>query len=286
MIGALLVDKPEGPTSHDVVRQVRRAYGAEAAGHTGTLDPFATGLLIVLLGRATRLARFVESDRKTYRATARLGFGTTTDDRTGEPLGEDVGSGSVTPAAVESALAGLRGPLLQRPPAFSAKKVAGRRSYVMARRGDAPELAPVPVTVHAIELLSFTGALVEFRCTVSAGTYVRALARDLGEALGCGGHLTALRREAIGALHVRDAVPLEAITAATPLRAAQSVLPHLAAVPVDAAARRELGFGRVLANAVGVAGTVSLVGEDGALVAIGEAGPDVIRPIVVLEPAS
>lgn len=285
MTGALLVDKPEGPTSHEVVRQVRRTFGADAAGHTGTLDPFATGLLIVLLGRATRLARFVESDRKTYVATARLGFATSTDDRTGDALGPEVGVESLSPAAVETALATLRGPLLQRPPAFSAKKVTGRRSYVMARRGDAPELPPVSVTVHAIELLSLAGTTIEFRCTVSAGTYVRALARDLGEALGCGAHLTALRREAIGALQVRDAVPLAALTAETPLLPPQAVLPQLSEVRVDAAARRELGYGRVVASPGGVMGVVTLVGDDGALVAIGEAGPEVIRPVVVLEPA-
>ncbi len=276
------MDKPAGPTRHDVVRQVRRVFGVDSAGHTGTLDPFATGLLVVLLGRATRLARFVESDRKTYVATARLGFATTTDDATGEPLGDDRPPVALDAATLERALDGLRGEILQRPPAYSAKKVEGRRSYALARRGAAVELAPVPVHVHALDVTAARLPELQFRCTVSAGTYVRAIARDLGEALGCGAHLTALRREAIGSLHVRDAVPLEALSAATPVRPAQAVLPQLPQVRVDEAGRRELGFGRAIAAPAGAQGTVALVGPDEAMLAVGEVHGAVIRPVVVL----
>ena len=193
------MDKPAGMTSHDVVQRVRRALGTRAAGHTGTLDPFATGLLVVLVGRATRLARFVEAQPKTYLATARLGIRTTTDDLTGEVIGLE----SVEPVSeprVREVLAEFLGTHPQRPPQFSAKRVGGERSYRKARRGEPVELADVSVTVHHLEMLAYRPPEFDFRVTVSAGTYVRAIARDLGERLGVGAHLTRLRREAIGPL--------------------------------------------------------------------------------------
>jgi tRNA pseudouridine55 synthase len=285
VVGVVLVDKPVGPTSHDVVRIVRRATGADAAGHTGTLDPFATGLMVVLLGRATRIAQFVEGDRKTYRATAMLGQETTTEDATGEPIGVRRDPADVTVATIEAALGALRGPILQRPPAFSAKKVAGKRAYAMARQGVSVELAAVPVTVHAFEILSWQAPLLEFRCTVSAGTYVRSLARDLGEALGYGAHLTALRREAIGALHVNDATPLEAVDASTTVQPPTSVLGHLPCVLVPAVRVSGLRHGQALPPQDDVRGTVQLLREDGTLMAVGEADDRRIHPAVVLEAA-
>jgi tRNA pseudouridine55 synthase len=185
----VLVDKPAGLTSHDVVQRVRRALKTRAAGHTGTLDPFATGLLVVLVGRATRLARFVEAQAKTYLATARLGVATDTDDATGAALGEPADVSALTEAEVRAALGGLVGPQRQRPPRYSAKHVGGERSYRLARRGEGVDPAETDVTVHRIEVVSFTPPGVAFRVTASAGTYVRALARDLGERadVGAGG---------------------------------------------------------------------------------------------------
>ncbi|MFL5449684.1 MAG: tRNA pseudouridine(55) synthase TruB, partial [Gemmatimonadales bacterium] len=203
------MDKPVGPTSHDVVHRVRRALQTRAAGHTGTLDPFASGLLVVLVGRATRLARFVEGQPKRYLATARLGIQTATDDLTGDVIAHFPHPESVSEVRLREELATFLGQHPQRPPAFSAKRVAGERSYRRARRGELMELAEVPVTVHDIELVEYRPPDLCFRAVVGPGTYVRALARDLGNQLGVGAHLTALRREAIGSLVVEDAVPLE-----------------------------------------------------------------------------
>ena len=280
----MLVDKPAGPTSHDVVQRVRRAYGTRAAGHTGTLDPFATGLLIVLLGRATRLARFVEARTKTYLATARLGVATDTDDLTGTPL-PAVGTPRVVPAGeIEAAFAELRSRQQQTPPAFSAKHVGGTRSYELARRGTAVELAPVPVDVTTLELVGLDGDLVTFRTVVSAGTYVRGLARDLGLMLGTGAHLTALRREAIGTVPVDAAVALDALGPGAPPLPPEAVLPHLPPIELDAAAAEAIGHGRAVPAPAGAAGEVTLM-HDGRLIAIGIAEGGMVRPVVVLEPA-
>lgn len=276
------MDKPVGPTSHDLVRQVRRALGADAAGHTGTLDPFASGLMVVLLGRATRLAQYVEGDRKAYAATAYLGRATDTADATGAPEGAETEVGGLTLAAIEAAAATLRGPILQRPPAFSAKKVAGRRAHELARTGQAPELAPAAVTVHELTLERWAPPLLEFRCVVSAGTYVRALARDLGTALGCGAHLTALRRTAIGPLQVTQAVPLADVTADTPVLPARAVLAHLPEVTVPEVRRWGVLQGQSLPPVPGRHGVVTLVGEDGTLLGVGEADERRVRPVTVL----
>jgi tRNA pseudouridine55 synthase len=284
------VDKPSGPTSHDVVARVRRVLGTRAAGHTGTLDPFATGLLVVLLGRATRLARFVERQAKTYLATARLGIRTTTDDLTGAVIDSPGRTAAEPPSrrAVEAALQGLIGPQQQRPPSYSAKRVAGERSYAKARRGEAVELAPAAVVVHAVELVGYDPPHVVFRCTVSAGTYVRALARDLGERLGVGAHLTSLRREAIGALRVEQAVPLEAIgpdAVVPPL----AVLGHLPRVEVAEEEARALGFGQTVPwprpgppVSPGPEAAVTVT-AGGRLIAIASRQDDALRPDVVLE---
>lgn len=284
----MLVDKPSGPTSHDVVARVRRIFGVRSVGHTGTLDPFATGLLVLLLGRATRLARFVEAAPKTYRAVARLGVRTETDDRTGARLGEPADPGALTEAEVGAALAGLAGTHRQRPPAYSAKHVAGERSYRLARRGRAVELAEVPVTVHRIELLEWRPPDLTFRAVVGPGTYLRALGRDLGEALGVGGHLTELRREAIGRLSVDEAVPLDRLAADTPLVPLRRVLADLPAVALDAAERAAVRHGRPVAARWAelelTGGPVALLG-DGDVVAVALAEPGHLRPVVVLEGA-
>ncbi|HEV2085671.1 MAG TPA: tRNA pseudouridine(55) synthase TruB, partial [Gemmatimonadales bacterium] len=240
------MDKPAGKTSHDIVQHVRRALGIRAAGHTGTLDPFATGLLVVLVGRATRLARFVEAQPKTYVATGRLGIRTTTDDLTGEVIGPE-SAGLLPETLVRDTLAGFLGTQAQRPPQFSAKRVGGERSYRKARRGEAVELADVDITVHAIDLVAYRPPEFDFRVTVSPGTYVRAIARDLGEQLGVGSHLTRLRREAIGSLRVENAVSLERLSPAA-LIPPRGVLADLPAVELDEAGRDDVAHGRAVVD--------------------------------------
>jgi tRNA pseudouridine55 synthase len=277
-----LVDKPAGLTSHDVVARARRALGTRAVGHTGTLDPFATGLLVLLIGRATRLARFVEAQPKTYLAGARLGRRTDTDDLTGNTVGEVVEAPEVPERAVAQALDAALGPQRQRPPAYSAKHVDGERSYRLARRGEAVELAETDVVVHRVEPVSYRWPDLTFRATVSPGTYVRALARDLGERLGVGAHLASLRREAIGALRVDDAVPLEGLTAEA-VRPARAVLMHLPALDLDPAARAAVLHGRaVAASAAGGSGADVALLADGELIAVAREVDGWLRPAVVL----
>lgn len=274
------MDKPAGPTSHDVVTRVRRALGEKSVGHTGTLDPFASGLLVLLLGRGTRVARFLDGLAKTYLATARLGLRTATDDPTGEAVGPAHSGPWPSEAEIAAALAEMVGRQAQVPPAYSARRVDGERAYRRARRGEAVALAAAEVTVHGAELLAVEGAAVTFRVTVSTGTYVRALARDLGERLGTGAHLAALRRESIGGLRVDDATPLADLgpgTAPWPLAA---VLHHLPFAALDAAATRDVAHGRPVAGTA--AGPVVLLGADGAVAAIAEGDGEWLRPTVVL----
>ena len=211
--GLLLVDKPVGPTSQTVVTKVRRALGVDKAGHTGTLDPFATGLLLVCLGRATKLAQWLTGEEKSYRADVALGAATDTDDRTGKELSR-VDASRVDRASVEAALAAFRGKISQVPPAFSAIQKDGERMYDKARKGEVVEIAPRDVTVHELVLESFTPgavAIAVISLRVSKGTYIRSIARDLGVALGVGGHLTELRRTASGAYAVDGAIALDAV---------------------------------------------------------------------------
>jgi tRNA pseudouridine55 synthase len=279
------VDKPVGPTSHDVVHRVRQALKTRAAGHTGTLDPFASGLLVVLVGRATRLARFVEGQPKRYLATARLGTQTTTDDLTGDVVARFPNPESVPEVRLREELATFLGQHPQRPPAFSAKRIAGERSYRRARRGELVELAEVPVTVHDIELVDYRPPELCFRAVVSAGTYVRALARDLGNQLGVGAHLIALRREAIGSLVVEDAVPLEQLGPAA-LLSPESVLRDLPSVELDEAARKAVVHGRAVQDreAAGQRGRGAAVAllQAGELIAVAQAEDGWLRPTVVL----
>jgi len=282
----VLVDKPAAMTSHDVVQRVRRVLGARGAGHTGTLDPFATGLLVVLLGRATRLARFVETQSKTYLATARLGIRTDTDDLTGRVVETSDSAARLSEEEVAASLAGFLGAQQQRPPQYSAKHVGGERSYAKARRGELVELPAASVTVRRIELVEFQAPLLTFRAEVSAGTYIRALARDLGERLGVGAHLTGLRREAIGSLRVEDSVPLDQLSPAAVI-SARSVLGDLPTVELDEAARRAVVHGRAVedSGAAGqrVSGAVIALVDRGELVAIARSEQGWLHPTVVLE---
>ena len=212
--GLLLVDKPAGMTSHDVVQHVRRIYGERSIGHLGTLDPFATGLLVLLLGRATRLATFLDTEPKVYEATIRFGTETDTDDETGTvistahaPRESDVRSGVKT----------LTGKISQVPPAYSAKSVDGTRAYDAARRGEPLNLPAVDVTVHSWEIGEFRGETLTATVTCSGGTYIRALARDLGRLTSSAAHLASLRRTRVGEFDVRNAATLE-ILGAEPAR--------------------------------------------------------------------
>jgi tRNA pseudouridine55 synthase len=217
MDGVLVVSKPVGPTSHDVVGLIRRLSATKRVGHGGTLDPFASGVLPVFLGRATRLVEYHLADRKRYRATVCFGASSTTDDLEGALTPAD--GPPPTRATVVDALTQLHGEIEQRPPAYSAIKVAGRRAYALARAGQALELPPRRVTIHAIDLVDWDDAtpgepvaVIDVEC--SAGTYIRSLARDLGAARGSAAYLGALTRTASGAFSLEDAVSLDEVRAA------------------------------------------------------------------------
>jgi tRNA pseudouridine55 synthase len=211
--GLLLVDKPAGVTSHDMILAARRAYGERSIGHLGTLDPFATGLLLMLIGRATRLATFIVTEPKVYEATIRFGSEMDTDDSTGAV----VRSAPLPEApAVRAAIASLTGDLMQVPPAYSAKSVDGARAYDSARRGEPVQLPAVPVRVHRWDVNEEARDLIRATITCGKGTYVRALARDLGRAAGSAAHLESLRRTRCGEFDVRDAASLEDLRNAPP----------------------------------------------------------------------
>lgn len=236
--GILVIDKPIGPTSHDIVGLIRRLAATKRVGHGGTLDPFATGVLPVFLGRGTRVVEFHLKDDKAYRATICFGESSSTDDLEGERTAAE--GPAPDRAAVEAALPRFTGPIEQRPPAYSAIKVGGRRAYAMARAGETVELASRAVTIHAIDLLEWDGtdrqrpvAIVDVRC--SAGTYIRSLARDLGEAVGSAAYLGALRRTAAGPFEVGEALSLDAVRAAAEA-SPDALIPLLR--PVDAGLER------------------------------------------------
>jgi tRNA pseudouridine55 synthase len=246
--GLILLDKPSGPTSHDMVYVVRRGTGEQRVGHAGTLDPLATGLLVMCLGPATRLSEYLTGKDKRYRARVRLGQATTTYDSQGEvtetrlPIPER--------EAVEAALAPFRGPQQQVPPAFSAIKRGGQKAYELARRGEAVVLEARPVTIYALELVEWQPPEVVLEVHCSAGTYIRSLAHDLGQRLGCGAHLSALRRTTSGSLPVAEAVSLVELQDAFArhdwtrfLRPADSALEEWPAVSLtaDATARVQRG---------------------------------------------
>lgn len=211
LTGVLLIDKEPGWTSHDVVARSRRLTGQRRIGHTGALDPMATGLLVLCLGRATRLVEYMMPGEKAYEGEIALGQETDTDDAEGQPTrSAPVPEGEID---LEAIARRFTGEIMQTPPAYSAVKVEGRRAYALAREGEAPELQPRPVTVTALSLqrIAPDRLRVDVRC--GAGMYVRSLARDIGRAIGCGAHLASLRRTGSGPFHVREAVPVEALGA-------------------------------------------------------------------------
>ena len=278
--GLLLVDKPGGMTSHDVVARARRVLSVRRVGHAGTLDPMATGLLVLGVGAATRLLGYVGGHDKTYEATMRLGQSTVTDDREGEVLAT-TSTAHLDDAAVAAALAAQAGPLLQVPSSVSAVKVAGRRSYDRVRAGEEVVLEPRAVTVHRLDVhrvVRPTPDLVDVDVTVTctAGTYVRAIARDAGAALGVGGHLTALRRTASGPFSVADAAPVEDAGQALAAGGGAGVLgladAARAVFPVRALSAEEaraLGHGQRI-PATGAPGLHAAIDADDRLVALVE----------------
>lgn len=207
MDGVLVIDKPAGPTSHDVVAKIRRALKEKKVGHTGTLDPVATGVLPLVLGKATKVAQYLTGSDKVYHAVVQLGVTTATLDGAGEVIDER--PVEVTEEQVHKALAAFRGDIDQIPPMYSAKKVDGKRLYQLARKGIEVERESKQVTVHHLELLEWAPTTLSLRVECTAGTYVRVLARDIGERLGCGAHLKRLRRVAAGPFRIDDAIPLD-----------------------------------------------------------------------------
>jgi tRNA pseudouridine55 synthase len=223
--GALVIDKPRGKTSHDVVEAVRRLAGFRHIGHLGTLDPLATGVLVLLLGRATRLMQFYAGRRKRYEAAFRFGFSTDTYDADGDPQGPDT-SPQLDPASIAHLAAARVGPFRQTPPAFSAKKVHGRPAYELARKHKPVELKPADVEVFEFKLVAVEGPIGRFLIECSSGTYIRSLAHEMGQALGCGAHLAEISRTAVGEFSRDQAVSLEELDAAAKAgRFAERVIP-------------------------------------------------------------
>lgn len=275
--GVLLLDKPAGLGSNAALQAAKRLYRAEKAGHAGTLDPLASGLLPILFGEATKFSQLALDADKEYLASARLGITTTTADAEGEVL--ERRPVDVRQSDIEPALEHLRGPIEQVPPMYSALKHAGQPLYTLARQGRSVARAARRVQIHELQLLRFEGERLDLRVRCSKGTYVRTLVEDLGQALGCGAHLSALRRTAAGQFHIADAVTLDQVQLATPAERDELLLPLerlLAGLPrVDLAAPLAERFARgqaiQLENAP--AGCCSVYRAQGGLLGVGDAGP-------------
>ncbi len=287
--GLLVVDKPSGLTSHDVVAQVRRAAGTKKVGHAGTLDPMATGVLVLGVNKATRLLGHLMLAEKSYDATLRLGASTTTDDAEGETT-SSASASAVTEPSVRDALSGFLGDLEQVPSSVSAIKVGGKRAYALAREGKEVVLAPRPVTVYSIEVraISRQGDFldVDLSLACSSGTYVRAIARDLGSALGVGGHLTALRRTRVGPFGLDAARTLDELASGGDLglvpmaTVGEKLFAHLR---VDDQTAADISFGRKLELELPASTEpVAMLGPDGDLLALYEQHGAFAVPVAVL----
>lgn len=303
MDGLLIVDKPAGPTSHDVVARIRRVVGERRIGHTGTLDPMASGVLPLVLGRATRLAQFLTASDKHYDAVITLGLETDTRDALGRAVGEPYSGPLPDRAAIDRALDRFRGSFLQQPPAYSAKKIAGTRSYRLARahrRGESPASglpdlpARVPVVAHAIEITGLDDAKLSLKVSCTAGFYVRSLAHDLGRALGTGACLTGLRRTESGGFALAQSTPLEeaernpsiAVAAVVPMK---SLLLDLPRAVLTVEGRSHALHGRELdasdfVEQPGPGERIRLLDEAGNLIGIAVEGraPGVLHPAIIL----
>jgi tRNA pseudouridine55 synthase len=286
MIGFLPVDKPAGPTSHDIVALARRGLGERRIGHTGTLDPFATGLLLLCVGAATRLAEYLAGLDKSYEATARLGIVTDTLDGTGEAVRTNEAWTGLGEAEVRAAFEGQVGPRRQLPPAYSAKKIAGRRAYALARAGEDVAPAAVDVQIFSLSVVAVDPPYVRFNLRCSSGTYVRAVARDAGETLGVGAHLTQLRRTAIGGFTTDRAIPVDRL--ADPTAVASALVPpleglsHLPAIHLDAGAAEDIRHGRAIGAPDGAPRGMVVLAMNGAVVAMADSDGARLRPRKVL----
>jgi tRNA pseudouridine55 synthase len=279
--GVLLLDKPSGPSSNTVLQRAKRLLGAARAGHTGTLDPLASGLLVIALGEATKFSGGLLEADKRYRARMKLGVRTSTGDAEGAALSRsDV---SVTPESLQTALEGFRGEIEQVPPMYAAIKHAGRPLYAYARRGESVARAPRRVAIRRLELESLEGDTASLLVECSKGTYVRTLAEDIGEELGCGAHLAALERLAVGRFKLEQAIKLEALEAMSPWQRRERLLPPQALLDswprlrleVDLAAR----FRRGQAVPTDLAdGNVAVFGENEAFLGAGEVSGGALRP--------
>jgi len=291
--GVIVVDKPAGWTSHDVVNKMRGIAGTRRVGHLGTLDPLATGVLPVMIGQATRLARFWQDSEKAYEAVVHFGFSTTTYDREGEPA-EPAAEPNVTAQEIEACLRTMRGEIEQAPPPISAKKVNGVPAYKLARRNVAVELAPVTIQIYELTLRELDGDRARLFVRCSTGTYVRSIAHQLGMMLGCGAHIAELVRTASGPFRLEDAVTLEHLQQLKDEGRLQeamlkpaALLPHFPSIPVDESTVRQIRQGRDFTasafRANAAAEHVKAIGPDGNLVAIGRIClPHVYHPVLVL----
>lgn len=305
MDGILIIDKPAGITSHDVVARARRILRERRVGHTGTLDPFATGVLVILLGRATRLAQFLVGVDKEYEAIIRLGYATDTGDLTGKPIpGPPATPNTWTEEEIEAALQGLRGEIDQVPPMYSAKKVDGKKLYELARRGESVERQPIHVCISDFTALRPAGQLIKdnpdgtfdfhTRVSCSSGTYVRTLAEDFGKRLGVGAHLAELRRTRVGDFSIDQAITLEELkihfgeesigTVLVPPGAALSQLPFVHLTPEDVSRANHGREVRVAESNWSDGENVRMCDGDNALVAVGryDANTNSLHPRVVL----
>ncbi len=293
--GIVVVDKPGGVTSHDVVSRCRRIFGTRKVGHAGTLDPMATGVLVIGIERATKILGLLTATDKSYTATIRLGRVTSTDDAEGEVL-QDVSAAALTDDAISAGVAALRGEISQRPSSVSAVKVAGKRAYQLAREGQQVELPARTVRIERFEILAigrdsaFVDVDVEVDC--SSGTYIRALARDLGAALGVGGHLTALRRTRVGGFGLEQARTLDALAEQPTLSYSldEACLRVFTRRDVSAEQAQDAAHGRPLPPA-GIDGVYAATDPQGRVIALLEDGPADergarTRSVVVIRPAT
>jgi tRNA pseudouridine55 synthase len=290
--GVIVIDKPADWTSHDVVAKVRGILKTKRVGHLGTLDPIATGVLPLVVGRATRLAQFYSRSDKTYEGTVRFGWATDTYDRAGEPAGPKVDC-AIDAEVLEKALAGFRGQIEQTPPPVSAKKIGGKRAYDLARAQQPVELAPVPVRIDELTLLHLDGPNARLRVRCSGGTYIRSIAHDLGKALGCGAHIQALRRLASAEFEIDRARTLEQLAAlAAEGRAGEALIPATELMPafpnvyVDDVAVAHVRNGRNFPASPfrggGPSQYAKAISHTGELIAVGESVlPNLYHPIVV-----
>jgi tRNA pseudouridine55 synthase len=291
--GVIVVDKPEGWTSHDAVGKVRRIANTRKVGHLGTLDPIATGVLPLVMGRATRLAQFYTRSDKVYEGLVRFGWSTDTYDRAGEPTSEKR-EVTLNPDEIEALLEPLRGEYLQAPPPVSAKKVGGKRAYELVRQSIVPQLEPVPVHVFEVVVLGLEGPLLRLRVRCSGGTYIRSIAHDLGQRMGCGAHIEELRRLASGEFEIGQArtIPeLESLAAEQRLLEAlvpaAQMLPEFPSIFVDEATAAGIRNGKNFPaspfRSPSAAKHVKAVTREGDIVAIGESVlPNLYHPVVVL----